>query len=112
MRSPCWINDTPACRPFPIFDEDEDRWHVLWVGYACDLSWVVRAGLGNIFGAVSSVAGVAGVAGPYLPYGVVIGPNATVNGTTWGDLSKCELAALISGPAERAKAAARRGSCL
>jgi hypothetical protein len=77
--------------PFPVFDHDEQRWHVHYVGYACDLTWVVRAGIGNLFGVVSTVSGIDGIGGPYIPYegnAVVIGPNATaVNSNRWGDLS-------------------------
>ena len=34
------LNASPWA-PMPIFDDIENRWHVHWVSYACDLSWVV-----------------------------------------------------------------------
>ena len=54
--------------PFPVFDEVEDVWHVHWVSYACDLSWTVRVGIGNVMGAVSMVRGRGGIEGPYQLY--------------------------------------------
>jgi len=76
--------------PFPIYDHKEGFWHVLWVSYGCDLSWVVRVGVANIFGARSTVPGVDGLSGPYQSYGIIIGPNATNSSALrWGDLSEC-----------------------
>lgn len=73
--------------PFPLFDEAEDRWHVLYVGYMCDGTWMVSAGGGNIFGARSSVPGRRGIEGPYKTYGIVLGPNATEPAKRWGSIS-------------------------
>lgn len=54
------------------------------------MSWVVRVGVGNIFGAVSQTPGRRGIAGPYKSYGIIIGPNAsTATATVWGDLGSC-----------------------
>ena len=79
--------------PFPVFDSTEDRWHVHWVSYACDMSWAVRVGIGNLMGAASTVHGRDGIEGPYETYAensVIIGPNATApNATRWGSLSDC-----------------------
>ena len=36
--------------------------------YACDLSWVVRVGIGNIMGAASTIKGIGGIEGPYQRY--------------------------------------------
>jgi hypothetical protein len=86
--------------PFPVYDDSpgEGRWHVHWVSYACDLSWVVRVGIGNIMGASSTVAGIGGIAGPYELYahgGVVMGPNASAapgsTATPFGDLGSCAV---------------------
>ena len=90
--------------PFPVFDADDNRWHIHAVSYACDLSWVVRVGVGNIVGFRSTVAGEeAGIEGPYELYtgnGVVIGPSAAatavysssapplVHPLRWGDLTR------------------------
>ena len=73
--------------PSPVFDAAEDRWHVLYVSYMCDGTWMVSAGGGNIFGARSTVPGRAGIAGPYETYGIVIGPNATEPAKRWGNIS-------------------------
>jgi len=70
--------------PFPIFDEVDNRWHVLYVSYMCDGTWMVSAGGGNIFGARSVAAGLQGIEGPYITYGVVIGPNASDPRKRWG----------------------------
>lgn len=70
--------------PFPIFDATEDRWHVLFVSYMCDATWMVSAGGGNIFGARSTHPGRAGIEGPFETYGIVIGPNASDDEKRWG----------------------------
>jgi len=86
--------------PFPVYDDSpgEGRWHVHWVSYACDLSWCVRSGVGNILGAASTVAGIGGIGGPYASYAgnsVVIGPNASTaagsTATRFGDLGSCAV---------------------
>ena len=63
--------------PMPVFDEAEDRWQVMYVGYTCDFSKPWLANTGNIFGAASTVPGRAGIGGPYEVYGIVAGANAT-----------------------------------
>lgn len=73
--------------PFPVFDSSENYWHVLYVGYMCDGTWMVSAGGGNIFGARSTVKGRGGIEGPYETYGIVIGPNATDPAKRWGSTS-------------------------
>jgi len=76
--------------PFPVFDEEEDRWHVFFVGYQCDFTELVACGTGNIFGARSTVPGKRGLGGPYEMWSkgadsIVLGPNATESGKRWGD---------------------------
>lgn len=79
--------------PIPVFDEGEDRWHVLFVSYRCDFTELVAAGAGNIMGAYSEVPGRRGIGGPYRlyhgdrgPASVVLGPDADprFGGTRWG----------------------------
>lgn len=92
----CDPNDLLASpwAPVPVFDEGDDRWHVLFVSYQCDFTKLVRCGTGNIFGARSTTAGKEGIGGPYELYnsrgadGIVLGPNATAAGTRWGDAGR------------------------
>ena len=79
--------------PMPIFDEAENCWHVLYVGYDCDFSEPWLASVGNIFGVVSTVSGRAGIGGPYQSYGIVAGANATpptrnLPADGWGGLNQ------------------------
>lgn len=74
--------------PAPIFDAVRDRWVVLYVGYGCDGTELVTAGVGNIFAAQSATAGRAGAAGPWIPLGIVLGPNATDEARRWGDAGR------------------------
>ena len=72
MQYSCDPDDLLAApwAPFPIFNEQENVWHVLYVSYTCDGTWFVAVGGGNIFGARSLVHGRAGITGPYRTYRV------------------------------------------
>jgi hypothetical protein len=65
----------------------------LYVGYACDGTQLVTAGVGNIFGLVSTVEGSEGFAGPFskpdsIPDGIVLGPNASDPNRVWGNADR------------------------
>lgn len=98
--------------PQPVYDEVDEHWHVLFVGYQCDFRQLVTAGTGNIFGARSTKPGREGLGGPYELYGtvhthdvkggkttfvdpkssIVLGPDADParGGTRWGDKNRTD----------------------
>eukprot|EP00747_Dinoflagellata_sp_TGD_P025367 gnl/TRDRNA2_/TRDRNA2_131203_c0_seq1.p1 gnl/TRDRNA2_/TRDRNA2_131203_c0~~gnl/TRDRNA2_/TRDRNA2_131203_c0_seq1.p1 ORF type:complete len:549 (+),score=78.85 gnl/TRDRNA2_/TRDRNA2_131203_c0_seq1:106-1752(+) len=92
--------------PIPVYDREEERWHLHFVGYKCDFRQITLCGTANIFGARSRKKGKKGIKGPWELYSkaysrapsggavadVVLGPDASpdLGGTTWGERNRTE----------------------